>query len=91
MEEFKKINITTLRKKLFNIADESLDKRTNYVIDKSGRPVFYLIAAGSPAANKIVKTKEEYLRVLKRIENFRKMHKKTSDSVKLLRELRKSG
>ncbi len=85
----KRINATKARNNFFQILNESYKENKTFLVEKSDIPVIYIVPA---TKDLLEKSKEDrQLAILKKIRKFRKSLSPTSDSVKLLREIRRHG
>lgn len=81
-----KITATKTRNNFFKILDSSFKKKKIFIVEKSGIPMAYIVPAEEFTYNG-----DKNLKLLDKVERFRKSMRKTTDSVKLLREIRKYG
>jgi len=87
------IKATEARNNFFSLLKKSYFKKQNFLIEKGGIPMVYMVSVNGGLSQKQAKTSKtkKNLRLLAAMEKFQKNMKKTSDSVLLLRKMRRYG
>jgi len=93
MANLQRIKATEARNNFFSLLNQSYFKKQSFIVEKGGIPMVYIISVNEdlPKGRKKLSRAEKNLRLLVRMEKFQKKMKVTSDSVLLLREMRRYG
>ena len=92
MKQLKRITATKARNDFFNLLKKSFLEKQTFIIEKGEIPMVYLVPVSEiDFDQKAIFDQKAAIRLLKKLEKFRASMKETSDSVKLLREIRKDG
>lgn len=86
MEQIERINATKARNRFFELLKKSFLERRSYIVEKGQIPMVYIIPFTTDGANQ-----KETEAVLAGLKKLRRSMTRTSDSVALLREIRKYG
>lgn len=92
MNNVQRIKATEARNNFFNLLKQSYLEKQTFLIEKGDIPMVYITPIDKLNFKREAESDiKKNLRLLKEIEKFRNSMKKTSDSVRLLREMRRYG
>jgi len=92
MKAPKTINATEARNDFFNLLRESFLEKQPFIIEKGKIPMVFVVPVSeSNWGEKITFRQKKVMQLLKSLGEFRGKMRETSDSVKLLREMRMYG
>lgn len=90
MQNIQSISATKARNNFFNLLKKSYLEKKTFLIEKGEIPMVYMMPVDLVVSEKESKENKQ-LELLKEINKFRNKMKQTSDSVRLLRKMRRYG
>lgn len=91
MESPERISATEARNSFSNLLKESFLEKKSFVVEKGKIPMVFIIPFSKEYLGENGSEKKAQMGLLDDLKNFRGKMGETSDSVKLLREIRKYG